>query len=138
MLLLEHELQGRRLTFLIEQGSHFDPLLQAHLEKDGIAALEFSMDPAQRDSFRRQVREDLDKNELLIFVPGLTTIRPASPTTVPVDILRFVLEAGGPVVPLHVAHPDETPLLIEPWPRRQTIVFSFGKLLEREAVNLPS
>jgi len=138
ILLLEHELPGRRLTFLIEQGSHFDPQLQAHLEKDGISALQFGLDPARRDSFRRQVQDDLEKKELLIFVPGLSTTRPASPTTVPPEVLRFLLEAGGSVIPLHVAHPDETPLSIEPRPRRVTVVFSFGKLMERESVNLPN
>lgn len=138
MLLLESELQGRKLTFLLEQGSQVDPLLQAHLEKDGISALEFVVDPAQQDSFRRQVRTDLEENQLLILVPGLATARPGSPTTVPVEILRFLLEAGGPVLPLHVSHPDESLLSIEPRPRRHTVVFSFGQLMESKAATLPN
>jgi len=138
LLLLEHELPGRKLTFMIEQGSLFDPLLQAHLEKDGISAIEFVMDPGQRDSFRRQVHADLAKDELLVFVPGLTTTRAGSPTSVPVDILRFLLEAGGPVIALHVAHPDENLLSVEPRPRRHTVIFAFGQPLEGARVTLPN
>jgi acyl-[acyl-carrier-protein]-phospholipid O-acyltransferase/long-chain-fatty-acid--[acyl-carrier-protein] ligase len=138
LLLLEHELPGRKLTFMIEQGSLFDPLLQAHLEKDGISAIEFVMDPGQRDSFRRQVHADLAKDELLVFVPGLTTTRGGSPTSVPVDILRFLLEAGGPVIALHVAHPDENLLSVEPRPRRHTVIFAFGQPLEGPRVTLPN
>ncbi len=138
LLLLERELHGRRITYLIEQGSLYDPLLQAHLEKDGINAIEFTLAPAGRDTFRKQVHTDTANRELLVFVPGLAAVRVGAPTTVPADILRFLLETGAPVLPLHVDHPDETRFSIDPRPRRQTIVFSFGKLLEREAANLPN
>ncbi len=136
MLLLEREFQGRTLTFLLEQGSQVDPLLLAHLEKEGISALEFSIDSAQRDSFRRQLQTDLDEKQLVILVPGLTTTRPGSPTSVPVEILRFLIEAGGPVMPLHVAHPDDTALSVEPRPRRHTVIFSFGQVMSGAEVTL--
>jgi acyl-[acyl-carrier-protein]-phospholipid O-acyltransferase/long-chain-fatty-acid--[acyl-carrier-protein] ligase len=138
LLLLERELQGRKVTYLIERGCHYDPLLQAHLEKEGVSALEFDRSPEQQDVFRRQAHADLANREVLVFVPGLTAARVGAPTTVPADILRFLVETGGPVQPLHVDHPDDALLSIEVRPRKQTIVFSFGKVLEREAANVPN
>ena len=44
LLHLEKLLEWRRLVYLIERGLDYDPLLQAHLDKADVEALEFSSD----------------------------------------------------------------------------------------------
>ena len=42
LLHLEKSFESRRVVFLIERGFGYDPLLQAHLEKDDVEAIEFA------------------------------------------------------------------------------------------------
>ena len=133
LLLLERQLQGRGVTYLIDADGMFDPLLQAHLEKDGVAALEFVADEDHRETFKRQIHANVTGGELVVFVPGQASAREGSHTSVPSFILEFLVDSGAPMMPLFVDHPETTRLAIEQSAKTQTIVFSFGKLMEREA-----
>jgi acyl-[acyl-carrier-protein]-phospholipid O-acyltransferase/long-chain-fatty-acid--[acyl-carrier-protein] ligase len=136
--LLENEFPGRARSYLLERDAPVDPQLLAHLKENGIAPLEFSTETAGNDSLPRQIQAELKEKKLLILIPGLTTTRAGSPTSVPVEVLRFLIGTGGPVLPLHVAHPNETPLSVEPTARRRHVIFSFGQLLSGSAVTLPN
>lgn len=138
LLLIESKLKPRSVTYLIEADSIFDPLLQAHLEKDGVAALEFTADSAHLDTFKRQLHANVAGRELVIFVPGQAATRVGGFTSVPSQLLKFLVEAGAPVMPLFVDHPNGARLSIEPPRKTETIVFSFGKVMEREAATLPN
>jgi 1-acyl-sn-glycerol-3-phosphate acyltransferase len=52
LLHLEKQLSGRNLVYLIERGLDYDPLMQAHLNKDDVEALEFSSDEASANVFK--------------------------------------------------------------------------------------
>ena len=138
LLLVESELKPRSVTYLIEEDGLFDPLLQAHLEKDGVAALEFSADTEHLETFKRQIHANVTAGEIVIFVPGLAQTRVGGTTSVPSPLLKFVVECGAPVMPLFIDHPEDTRLAIEVTSKREVIVFSFGKVMAREGANLPN
>ncbi|MEM0969987.1 MAG: AMP-binding protein, partial [Verrucomicrobiota bacterium] len=133
LLLLEDQLSDRPITYLIEEGSLFDPLLQAHLEKDGVQALEFSVNEELLPAIQKPLRASLDAGQRLVFVPGLAATRIGAITAVPSSTLAFLMKIGVPSQPLFIEHPDDTRLSIEPKPEEPTIIFSFGEALGETA-----
>lgn len=136
LLHLEKLLEGRKLVYLIERGLDYDPLLQAHLDKDDVAGLEFSSDDASRDIFKKELHQCLADGSIVIFVPGLSHVRAAQVVAVPSKILQFLTSASAPVLPLFVDHPEDSALAIEDRHSVERIVLSFGEPLHREAANL--
>ncbi len=136
MLLLEHEFQGREITYLVEGGSEYDDLLKAHLDRDDVEGLEFVCDRQQLEVFKKEIHGHIAAGRIVVLIPGAAVTCCAQTTCVPTDMLKFMLEAGAPVVPLFVDHPQDTRLSIESIQETDRVVFSFGKVLEREAVNL--
>ncbi len=136
LLMLEAELEGRRVSYLIEDGAIFDPLLQAHLEKDGVTAFEFVSDPVHQETFQKQVGENVGAGEYVIFVQGQSATRTGALTGVPSETLSYLTGAGVPVVPLFVARPQGERLSIEPASKFESLVFVFGRSLEGADSNL--
>jgi acyl-[acyl-carrier-protein]-phospholipid O-acyltransferase/long-chain-fatty-acid--[acyl-carrier-protein] ligase len=136
LLLLERRFGGRKVIYLIERGLGYDPLLQAHLEKDDVEAIEFCCEETMPEAFKRQIHHSIEDGAVLMFIPGDTLVRPGQNQTTPARILNFLIHTGAPVLPLHVERPIETGLSIEPIRDLDRIVHSFGRLLEREAVTL--
>ncbi|MEM1443678.1 MAG: AMP-binding protein, partial [Verrucomicrobiota bacterium] len=136
LLHLEKLLEGRRLVYIIERGLDYDPLLQAHLDKPDVEAMEFSSDEASRDIFKKELHQCLGDGCIVVFVPGVTQVRPAQMVAVPSSILQFLTSAGAPILPLFVDHPEETALAIEERQKVERIILSFGEPLQREAANL--
>lgn len=136
LLHLEKLLEGRQLVYLIERGLDYDPLLQAHLDKDDVAALEFSSDEASRDIFKKELHQCLSDGSIVVFIPGLSHVRAAQVVAVPSNILQFLTSASAPVLPLFVDHPEDSALGVEERQSVERIILSFGDLLQREAANL--
>ncbi len=136
LLHLEEVLGERRVVYLIERDLDYDPLLQGHLDRQDVEAIEFACDDSLLESFKKQVHALVEESALLVFVPGQTLTRAGQNQTVPREILEFLLQAGAPVLPLFVEHPAESRLSIEKAREVDRIVFSFGRILEREAVTL--
>ncbi|MAS95595.1 MAG: 2-acyl-glycerophospho-ethanolamine acyltransferase [Verrucomicrobiales bacterium] len=136
LLHLEKKLIGRRLVYLIERGLDYDPLLQAHLEKEDTEALEFSSEEGAKDVFKKELHQCLADDAVAIFIPGLAHTRSGQVVEVPSEILKFLTSAGAPVLPLFVDHPEESALSVENRTDVERIVLSFGEPLRREASNL--
>jgi acyl-[acyl-carrier-protein]-phospholipid O-acyltransferase/long-chain-fatty-acid--[acyl-carrier-protein] ligase len=136
LLHLEKQLSGRKLVYLIERSLDYDPLMQAHLNKDDVEALEFSSDEASANVFKKELHQCLSDDRVVIFIPGATHIRAAQGVSVPSSILQFLTSASAPVLPLYVDHPEETALGVEHRADVERIVLSFGHPLQREAANL--
>ncbi|MEX2577429.1 MAG: AMP-binding protein [Verrucomicrobiales bacterium] len=136
LLHLEKQLAGRKLVYLIERGLDYDPLLQAHLDKEDVKAMEFLSDEASKAAFKKELHQCLSDGSVVVFVPGVTHVRPGQMIQVPTQILKFLTSAGAPVLPLFVDHPHETCLSVEDRHEIQRIVLSFGQPLQREAANL--
>ena len=136
LLHLEALLEGRRLVYLIERGLDYDPLLQAHLDKADVEALEFSSEEASQDIFAKELHQRLGEGCIVIFVPGLSHVKPAQVVAVPSEILRFLTSASAPILPLFIDHPEDSALIVEERKKIERIVLSFGEPLHREAANL--
>lgn len=136
LLHLEKQLEGRKLVYLIERGLDYDPLLQAHLDKEDVEALEFSSDDNSREIFKKELHQCLAEGSVVIFIPGVASTRPGQVIGVPSKILKFLTSANAPILPLFVDHPEETALGVEDRVHIERIVLSFGETLQREAANL--
>ena len=136
LLNLEKLLSGRKLVFLIDRRLDYDPLLQAHLEKEDTHALEFSSDEASKAIFKKELHQYLAEGSVVIFVPGVAYTRSGQNLSIPSEILKFLTSAGAPILPLFVDHPEESALGVENRTDVERIVLSFGEPLQREAVNL--
>jgi acyl-[acyl-carrier-protein]-phospholipid O-acyltransferase/long-chain-fatty-acid--[acyl-carrier-protein] ligase len=136
LLHLEKLFESRRIVYLIEKSLDYDPLLQAHLEKDDVEAIEFSADPGMMEAFKKQMQHAVEDAAVLVFVPGEVLARSGQNQTIPTKILQFLIHGSVPVLPLHVDRPAETCLSIENVREIDRIVLSFARLLEREAVTL--
>lgn len=136
LLHLEKLLAGRKLVYLVDRSLHYDPLLQAHLDKEDVLAMEFASDGDTLVDFKRELHEALAEDAAVVFVPGAVLGRPGQVPTVPSSILKFLTSAGAPILPLYVDHPAETSLSIEDRAEIDRIVLSFGEPLAREAANL--
>ncbi len=136
LLHLEKLLTGRKLIYLIERSHDYDPLLQSHLDKDDVQALEFSSDEVSSEAFKKELHQGLSKGNMIIYIPGASSTRAGQVIAVPSKVLKFLTSVNAPILPLFVDHPEETPLGIEDRAHVERIVLSFGGPLRREAANL--
>ncbi len=136
LLHLEKCLKDRRIVYLIERALDYDPLLQAHLEKPDVEAIEFASDEVSREALKKQAQSLIGDAAVVIFVPGAALASSGQSQTVTTAHLSFLMGLGAPVLPLFAEHPADTCLAIESIREVDRVVFSFGKLLEREAVTL--
>ena len=135
VLHLEKQLSGRNHVYLIDSRLEYDPLLQAHLEKEDTHALEFSSDDGSKATFKKELHQYLAEGSVVIFVPGAVYARSGQTLTIPTEIVKFLTSAGAPILPLFVDHPEETAMGVENRAEVERIVLSFGEPLQREAVN---
>ena len=105
LLHLEKLLSGRKLVFLIDRALDYDPLLQAHLEKEDTHAVEFSSDEASKAAFKKELHQYLAEGSVVVFIPGVAHTRNGQNLTIPAETLKFLTSAGAPVLPLFVDHP---------------------------------
>jgi len=136
LLHLEKRLSGRKLVFLIDRNLYYDPLLQAHLEKEDTHAVEFSSDEPSKAVFKKELHRYLSEGSVVVYIPGFAHTRSGQNITIPTETLKFLISAGAPVLPLFVDHPEETALSVESRSEVERIVLSFGELLQREAATL--
>jgi len=136
LLHLEKLLSGRKLVYLIDRALDYDPLLQAHLEKEDTHAVEFSSDENSKAVFKKELHQYLAEGSVVVFIPGAAHTRSGQNLTIPAETLKFLTSAGAPVLPLFVDHPEETALGVESRSEVERIVLSFGEPLQREAATL--
>jgi acyl-[acyl-carrier-protein]-phospholipid O-acyltransferase/long-chain-fatty-acid--[acyl-carrier-protein] ligase len=136
LLHLEKLLSGRKLVYLIDRALDYDPLLQAHLEKEDTHAVEFSSDENSKAVFKKEIHQYLAEGSVVVFIPGAAHTRSGQNLTIPAETLKFLTSAGAPVLPLSVDHPEETALGVESRSEVERIVLSFGEPLQREAATL--
>ncbi len=129
LLLFAKQLEGREVTYLVNQSGTFDPLLQAHLEKEDVSALEFAIGETHLESFQKEISSVITEGNVVVFVPSKATARPGAMTSVSSETLAFLMKSQAPTLPLFVDHPEETRLAIEDAGNSST-VFSFAAPFE--------
>lgn len=109
---LENIFSKRRIMWLIEENSHHDPTIRAHLEKSDSGAM-FSIADTAPEAVGNQLKSFLNDGGVLIHVPGTATTRNATPCHIPSAELRTLCSFGLPILPIAIDYPAESALTIE-------------------------
>ncbi len=125
---LEKLLSGRKITWLVEEGSQHDPSLRAYLEKSGSGAMFTSADAAPAAA-GAQLKPYLQDGGVLFYVPGRATARNATPCHIPSAHLCVMCGFGLPVVPVAIDCPRESGLSIQRRSSLPSSVIAIGKAL---------
>ena len=137
LLHLEKCFAGRKITWLVEESSHHDPLLRAHLVKSGSGAM-FSATDAAPASAGSQLKPFLENGGVLIYVPGNTSARNATTCRIPSSHLRTLCAFGLPILPVAIDCPRESSLCIERRSSLPTSVYAIGKPLAAKQSSVPA
>jgi len=127
---LESLLDGREVTYLVEQGAALPADMQQHLEKDNVHALAIVPDSTDAGVFRSAVSAETQQGRVVIYLPAQAAVINSPMSTVPGTKLEFLLKAGVPVLPLYVQSSTEIALEIESAYDKTDVVMVFGKLLQ--------
>jgi acyl-[acyl-carrier-protein]-phospholipid O-acyltransferase/long-chain-fatty-acid--[acyl-carrier-protein] ligase len=125
---VERLFTGRRVTWLVEEGSEHEPVLRSYLEKSDAGAM-FSADDAAPAAAGEQLKPFLADGGVLIHVPGRAAARSATGCQVPSAHLRVLCAFGLPVLPLAVDCPRESCLSVENPSTLPSAVISIGRPL---------
>jgi len=126
---LVKQLNGRNITWLVEETATLTPELEAYLQKSGYGGAAFSKaDPSLAD-LGQNLAGTLENNGVLIYLPGEATCRPGAPCRIPADTLQALCALGLPISPLEVNIPEETMLSIENPDKLPAAILNFGEPL---------
>ncbi|MDP4624285.1 MAG: AMP-binding protein [Akkermansiaceae bacterium] len=123
---IEKHLGNRKITYLIEEKDHHNADILAHMEKSGSGAM-FSIADKNPASAGKELGKLLGTDGVLIFVPGKSTARPATPIRTPSSHLKTLTAFGLPLCPIAIDCPHESCLSIENMNSLPQAVISFGK-----------
>jgi acyl-[acyl-carrier-protein]-phospholipid O-acyltransferase/long-chain-fatty-acid--[acyl-carrier-protein] ligase len=135
---LEVVLEGRELTYLVEEGAAQHPLLKLHLEKESVRALAIVPDATDDSGLRNAVGGEVSGGRIVIYLPAQAAVINSPMTTVPGTKLEFLLKAGVPVLPLYVQRSMEIALDVEGPYDPSAGVMVFGRVLKPAAASLAS
>ncbi len=136
---LEKFFKDRKLVFLMEKDMSYDALLHNFLiESTDTESMEFSASEQQMaDEYKRALFRHIESDAVVVFVPGAAQTRRGQTVAVPAETLDFIIRSSGaPLLPMYVEHPEDSALSTENRQDIARIIFSFGRLLEKEAANL--
>ncbi len=137
LLHLEKALQGRKITYLIEENDCHDPAIRSFMEKSESGAM-FSISDENPTSAGEQLAGFLKDGGILLFVPGRSLARPATPLHIPSPILKTLASFDLPTIPIAIDCPGESCLAIETPSSLPNAVICFGKPLEAKSSSLPA
>ncbi|MEO0017986.1 MAG: hypothetical protein RLZZ522_1269, partial [Verrucomicrobiota bacterium] len=112
LLHFEKLFAGRKVTWLVEESSQFDPGIRRFLEQSGSGAAFSARDTAPAVA-GNHLREYLKDGGVLIFVPGRVAVRNGVACQIPAAHLRVLCAFGLPVLPIAVDTPRSSALSIE-------------------------
>ncbi len=136
LLRLEVVLEGRDLTYLVEEGAALHPSLKSHLEKESVRALAIVPDATDATGLRNAVGGEVDGGRIVIYLPAQAAVINSPMSTVPGTKLEFLLKAGVPVLPLYVQRSMEIALVVEAPYDPSAGIMVFGRLLKPAATTL--
>jgi len=131
LLHFEKLFAGRKITWLVEESSHYDSALRSHLERSGSGAM-FSAADAAPAAAGSQLKAFLADGGVLIFVPGRANSRNATPIQIPGTHLKALCAFGLPILPIAIDSPRSSSLCIEPKSALPAAVICIGKPIAAE------
>jgi acyl-[acyl-carrier-protein]-phospholipid O-acyltransferase/long-chain-fatty-acid--[acyl-carrier-protein] ligase len=112
LLPFEKLFAGRKITWLIEETAHYDPVVTGHLQKSGSGAM-FSAEDAAPAAAGTQLAAFLANGGVLIYVPGRAVTRNATTCHIPASHLKALCAFGLPILPIAIDCPRESSLCVE-------------------------
>jgi acyl-[acyl-carrier-protein]-phospholipid O-acyltransferase/long-chain-fatty-acid--[acyl-carrier-protein] ligase len=112
LLHFEKLFAGRKITWLVEESSHFDPGIRGFLEQSSSGAV-FSCHDSAPAVAGNHLREYLADGGVIIHVPGRAICRNGATCHIPAAHLRVLCAFGLPVLPIAVDTPRSSALSIE-------------------------
>ena len=116
--LSEHEITvfkklftGRTITWLVEEDTVVTDEIKA-LIKDEPGMMISSADDSPAIA-GQQLKNSLEKNAIIIFIPGKVNARQSTPCHIPSRVLKTLCALGLPILPVAVDKPREGNFLIE-------------------------
>ncbi|MEX1048344.1 MAG: AMP-binding protein [Akkermansiaceae bacterium] len=131
LLHFEKLFAGRKITWLVEESSDHDTALRNHLEKSGSGAM-FSSADAAPAAAGSQLKDYLADSGVLIFVPGRTHSRNATPIQIPAAHLKTLCAFGLPILPIAIDSPRGSSLCIDRKSSLPAAVICIGKPIAAE------
>jgi acyl-[acyl-carrier-protein]-phospholipid O-acyltransferase/long-chain-fatty-acid--[acyl-carrier-protein] ligase len=112
LLHFEKLFAGRKITWLIEENSNYDPGIRSYLEQSSSGAAYSCKDTAPEVA-GNHLREYLANGGVIIHVPGRVVCRNGAACHIPSAHLRVLCAFGLPVLPIAVDLPRSSALSIE-------------------------
>lgn len=137
LLHLEKQLQGRQITYLIEENDFHDPALRNHMERSERGAM-FSINDKNPAAAGKELANFLKDNGILLFVPGRSAARPATPIHIPSTHLKTLVSFQLPTLPIAIDCPRESCMGIERVSSLPFAVFVPGNLLSEKEISIPA
>ena len=137
LIQIERHLGGRKITYLIEENDHHEPDVRAHIEKSESGAM-FSITDKNPASAGKELGKDLGSDGVLLFIPGKSTARPATPIHIPSSHLRILAAFGLPLAPIAIDCPQESCLSVETAKSLPDSVIAFGKTVAAKDSSISS
>ncbi|MBB08015.1 MAG: 2-acyl-glycerophospho-ethanolamine acyltransferase [Roseibacillus sp.] len=136
LLALSSRLKTRPVTWLIEEGAMVEPATQEYLAGEDVLAATFSRDddPA---AVGGALRQKIENNALLIFIPGDAAARPGTACHIPPDQLAFLCALSLPTIPIAVSRPNELRLASESPSALPSSVFVLGDAISSNDISVP-
>ncbi len=133
---LEKLFKDRSITYLIEESSQHEPALRAHLEKASDGAI-FSAKDENAQSAAKELSAYLNNDGILLYIPGTSLSRLATPIQIPATHLSLLASLHLPTLPIAIDCPAESCLSIETPGSLPTAVLSIGTFIPAESTSLP-
>lgn len=136
LLKLEALLEGRELTFLVDEESTLSAATRAHVERQGARSLIIGSG-TDVAAYTTAIQTVASSGGVVIYVPAETASISAPLTIIPGLKLDFLLKAGVSVVPAYVFHPKDTAMPIDRAYSASEAVIAFDKPLQGASCTLP-
>ncbi len=137
LLHLEKQLEGRTITYLIEESDTHDAALRSHMERSGKGAM-ISIKDSDPVKAGKELAKVIKSNGILLFVPGAAAARPATPIQIPSTHLKTLLSFHLPTLPIAIDCPRESCLGIEKISSLPLAVICIGQLIKEKETSLPA
>lgn len=135
LLALESKLSGRQVTFLAEEALTLDSEVQKHLDRPNVKGIAFTRSD-NPSSVATALADALSGNGIVVFIPGVSNVRPGIPNHIPSEVLQFLCSLNLSITPLSVNVPTECKLSIEPSSSLPAAILTFGIPLSPDQVSL--
>ncbi|MGJ8633727.1 MAG: AMP-binding protein [Luteolibacter sp.] len=134
---LEKAFAGRKITYLIEEDDQHASELRSFLESSDSGAM-FSIADKNPASVGKELASYIKEGGILLFVPGNSVARPATPIHIPSANLKILTTFGLPILPIAIDSPRESSFGIEKTSSLPSAVISFAEPIAEKDASLPA